>query len=86
MWTENFFNKYGLFVVFAFGVSPLMQQPVIILSALANTPLFELAAVIFAGRFIKFNLLAYLGSHSPRLLKKMWGMKSELKDAGIKID
>jgi hypothetical protein len=63
-----------------------MQQPVIIHSALANTPLPELAAVIFAGRFIKFNIMAYLGSHSPRLLKKMWGMKGELKDAGIKIE
>lgn len=86
IWTEEFFDRYGLYVVFFIGVSPLMQQPVIILSALANTPLFELAAVIFAGRFIKFNLMAYLGSHSPRLLKKMWGMKSELKDAGIKIE
>ncbi|MCM2349440.1 MAG: hypothetical protein NDI69_05415 [Bacteriovoracaceae bacterium] len=63
-----------------------MQQPVIILSALANTPLIDLAAVIFAGRFLKFNLMAYLGSHSPRLLKKMWGMKDELKDVGVKIE
>ncbi len=86
IWTEQFFDKYGLFVVFAVGISPLMQQPVIILSALANTPLIELAAVIFIGRFLKFNLMAYLGSHSPKLLKKMWGMKGELKDAGIKIE
>lgn len=85
-WTEEFFDKYGLYVVFAVGLSPLLQQPVIILSALANTPVMELALVIFAGRFIKFNILAYLGSHSPKLLKKMWGMKGELKDAGIKID
>lgn len=86
LWTEEFFDKYGLIVVFAVGASPLMQQPVIILSALANTPLPELAAVIFAGRFIKFNILAYLGSHSPRLLKRIWGMKGEMKDAGIKIE
>ena len=86
LWTENFFDKYGLFVVFAIGASPLMQQPVIILAALANTPVIELAAAIFAGRFIKFNLLAYISSHSPRLLKKMWGIKDELKDAGVKID
>lgn len=86
IWTERFFDKYGLFLVFAVGASPIMQQPVIIVAALANTPLIELAAVIFAGRFVKFNLLAYLASHSPRLLKKMWGMKEELKDAGIKID
>lgn len=86
LWTEEFFDKYGLFVVFAIGASPLMQQPVIILSALANTPLIEFTSVIFAGRFLKFLFMAYLGSHSPRLLKKMWGMKDELKDAGVKIE
>lgn len=85
-WTSTFFDKYGLAVVFAVALSPIMQQPVIILSALANTPYSQLAAVIFLGRFLKFLLMAYLGSHSPRLLKKFWGMKSELKDVGIKLD
>lgn len=85
-WTENFFAQYGLIVVFAVSASPLMQQPVIILSALSHNSLPELAAVLFAGRFIKFMLMAYVGSHSPRLLKKIWGMKDELKDAGVKID
>lgn len=86
IWTESFFDKYGLFVVFAIGLSPLMQQPIIILSTLAHTPMIEIAAVIFAGRLIKFHIMAYLATHSPRLLKKMWGVKGELKDAGIKID
>lgn len=88
MWlhTEKFFDQYGLLVVFAIGASPIMQQPVVILAALANTPLYKLAATIFAGRFIKFMVMAYLGSHSPRLLKKIWGIKDELKDAGIKVD
>jgi membrane protein YqaA with SNARE-associated domain len=86
IWTEKIFNEYGLFLVFAVAVSPLAQQPVIILSALGNTPIGEIAAVIFAGRLIKSFLLAYIGRHSPRLLKKLWGIKGELKDAGIKIE
>jgi membrane protein YqaA with SNARE-associated domain len=88
MWvkTEEFFGKYGLLVVFVVGATPLSQQPIIILAALANTPFAKLAPILFAGRFLKFMLMAYLGSHSPRLLKKMWGVKSELKDAGIKVD
>lgn len=86
IWTESFFEKYGLYVVFAVGASPLLQQPAIILSALANTPIVEMAAVIFAGRFLKFNIMAYLASHSPKYLKKIWGIKDELKDAGVKID
>lgn len=79
----EFFEKYGLFLVFAVASTPLMQQPTVILASLANTPLIKLAAVVFAGRFIKFLIMAYLGSHAPRLLKKMWGIRGELKDAGV---
>lgn len=87
MWmlTDQFFDKYGLIVVFVVAISPLMQQPAIILAALAHIPPLELTAAIFLGRFIKFNLLAYLGSHSPKILKKIWGMKDELTDAGVKL-
>ena len=88
MWnlTEKFFDEYGLLLVFAIGASPIMQQPVIILAGLANTPLLILAAAIFAGRMLKFTVMAYLGSHSPKMLKKIWGLKEELNDAGVKID
>lgn len=85
-WTERFFEEYGLLLVFGISASPLTQQPVIILAGLANTPPFILAAVLFSGRILKFTLMAYLGSHSPRMLKKFWGIKDELKDAGVKID
>ncbi|MFZ3231410.1 MAG: hypothetical protein WA160_14480 [Pseudobdellovibrio sp.] len=81
----EFFDKYGLFLVFAVALTPLMQQPVVILASLAHTPLFELAAVIFVGRLIKFMIMAYLGSHAPKLLNKMWGLQAELDDVGIKI-
>lgn len=81
----DFFEKYGLLLVFAVAITPLMQQPVVILASLANTPLFDLAAVIFIGRFIKFLIMAYVGSHAPRFLKKMWGIKSDLRDVGIKL-
>lgn len=87
IWTLSmeFFEKYGLFLVFAVAITPLMQQPAVILASLANTPLIELAAVIFIGRFIKFLIMAYLGSHAPRILGKLWGIKGELKDAGVKL-
>lgn len=86
IWSKEFFDQYGLIVVFVVGLSPILQQPVIIMAALANTPLYKLAAVIFLGRFIKYFVMAYLGSHSPRLLKKIWGIETELKDAGVKIE
>lgn len=85
-WTETFFAQYGLIIVFLIGISPLMQQPVVIIAALGHTPLFHLALVILVSRLVKFHVMAYIGSHSPKYLKKIWGMKEELKDAGIKID
>jgi membrane protein YqaA with SNARE-associated domain len=81
----EFFEKYGLLLVFVVAATPFVQQPAIILASLADTPLFELVAVIFLGRLIKFLIMAYIGSHAPRLLTKMWGVKGELKDVGIKL-
>lgn len=84
-WSQEFFENYGLILVFAVAVTPVMQQPAVILAGLANTPLVQLAFVIFTGRVIKFLIMAYVGSHAPRLLDKMWGLKGELKDAGVKL-
>jgi membrane protein YqaA with SNARE-associated domain len=83
---NSFFHDYGLLVVFLIALSPLAQQPGVIVASLANTPLLELAGVVFLGRFIKFLFMAYIGSHAPHLLTKLWGLKGELKDAGISIN
>ncbi len=83
--SHQFFDQWGLLLVFGVAVTPIMQQPAVILASLANTPLDKLAAVIFAGRFIKFLLMAFLAAHAPRLLHKLWGLRGELEDAGVKI-
>lgn len=83
--TDQFFTRYGLLLVFAVAASPLMQQPTVILASLAGTSLLELGLVVFIGRTLKFLLIAYLGSHAPRLLSRLWGMKGELEEAGVKI-
>lgn len=87
-WTliARFFEQYGLYLVFLISMTPLMQQPVIILAGLALTPLYELAPVIFFGKGVKFVVFAYIGSHAPRLLKKLWGVKEELKEVGVKLE
>ncbi len=84
--TQEFFLKYGLLVVFVVAVTPFVQQPAVILAALANTPLISLFAVIFVGRLIKFLIMAYVGSHAPKLLSKLWGLEGELRDVGVGID
>lgn len=83
--TLHFFEKYGNLVVFIVALTPIMQHPAVILASLANTPLEELTAIIFSGRFIKFLIMAYVGSHAPRLLKKLWGLKGELQEVGIEV-
>ncbi len=86
VWTESLFDEYGLFLVFGVAATPLMQQPVIILASLSGIPLFPFGLAVFAGRLIKFLIMAYVGSHTPKLLSKMWGLRGELDDAGVKID
>ncbi len=76
--TNQFFQDYGMFVVFIVAVTPLMQQPAVILASLANVSLVQLAVVIFVGRFIKFLVMSYIGSHAPNLLKKICGVQSEI--------
>lgn len=85
IWSAEFFEKYGLWLVFGVAISPLFQQPAVILAGLANTPLTELAVAVFVGRFIKFLIMSYVGSHAPRLLGKMWGLREELEQAGIEL-
>lgn len=84
-WSMQFLTQYGLLFVFIIGITPLMQQPAIILASLANTPLLPLTAVIFVSRILKFFVMAYVGSHSPKFLNKIWGIKKELEDADVKI-
>ena len=83
IWTKDFFDKYGLILVFAIAITPLMQQPIIIMASLTEKPLFLLAVIMFSARIIKFLLMAYIGSHAPKLLNKLLGLKGELDDAGV---
>lgn len=85
-YTVEFFERFGVFLVFLVGVTPFVQQPAVILASLANTPLYQMCIAIFAGRFIKFLIMAYIGSHSPKLLKKLWGLRGELEEVGVTVN
>ncbi len=84
--TESFFERYGLIVVFLVAATPLIQQPAIILASLAHTPILTLFAVVFSGRLLKFLIMAYIASHAPKLLSKMWGVRGELDEVGVDVD
>lgn len=85
-WTQHFFNHYGIIVLFIVGLTPFSQQPVLILSALTDHSLISMAIVILISRLIKFCLMAYVATHAPKYVSKFWGLKSEMKDSGLKID
>lgn len=82
--TQLFFEKYGLWLLFAVAVTPFTQQPAIILAVLAGIPILQIIIIGFLGRWIKFIIMAYIGSHAPHLLKKLWGVGSELEEVGVK--
>jgi membrane protein YqaA with SNARE-associated domain len=82
-WSQNFFSEYGLLFLFFVSITPLVQQPAVILASLANASLYKIALIVFVGRFIKFLIMSYIASHSPKYLKKLWGVEDELKDLKI---
>ncbi|MGE4132766.1 MAG: YqaA family protein [Bdellovibrionales bacterium] len=83
--TDRFFDQYGLVLVFLIAISPIMNQPVVILAAMADVPVLEISAVVMVGRIIKFLVVAWVGSHAPSLLTRMWGLKGEMREAGVKL-
>lgn len=82
-WTTQFFDRYGLLIVFLIAASPIVQQPSAILAALSHVDFAQTALVIFLGRLLKFLILSYLSSHSPKYLSKLWGIQSEMEDVGL---
>jgi membrane protein YqaA with SNARE-associated domain len=82
-WTLYFFKQYGLLVVFVVGLLPFSQQPALILATLSNISLTPLMAAIILSRIIKFPFIAYLASHAPKFLGKIWGIKFELEDVDL---
>ncbi len=80
LWSLDFFQRYGMLLVFFVALTPIAQQPAVMLASLAQSPTQELCFVIFSGRLIKFIFLAYLASHTPKLISKLWGVQRELKD------
>jgi membrane protein YqaA with SNARE-associated domain len=83
-WTQNLMEHWGTWAVFLIALSPLMQHPAVALAALAGMTLSKLFLVVFAGRIIKYLFLAYLATHAPGMLGKLWGLQYELEEVGVK--
>lgn len=76
---ELWFSDWSVWAVFASAASPLAQQPIIFIAAIADMPLHWLALAVGCGRLLKFLSYAWIASHSPKLLKKIPALDDELK-------
>lgn len=77
--TEDFFHRYGVVVVLLVAMSPLVQQPAVIIAALAKTPYLELGLALLIGRLLKYFFICFLAAKAPQALSKLWGLRKELE-------
>jgi membrane protein YqaA with SNARE-associated domain len=83
IWAENFFSHHGVWVVFISGVSPITQQPALIISSLAGAPLWEIGVVFLVAKVIKFTLVGYLASHAPQYLGSFRSVQHEMENLNV---
>lgn len=76
--THRFFADFGAWVVFAAGLTPVPQQPPVVIAAIAGTPLFQIGAMLLVATCLKFGFLSYLASHAPQKLNRFTEVRHEL--------
>lgn len=77
-WTHQFFSEHGAWVVFFAGLTPVPQQPPVIIAAIAGTPLVKIGIVLLVAKIMKFGFLSYLASHAPQKLNRFTEVRHEL--------
>ncbi len=63
--------------VFAGGPFPL--QPAVMVSAVARVSPWAIFLWVSLGRALKFFFFAWAATHAPKLLGKLWGVRSEVE-------
>lgn len=82
-WTAVKMRDWGSWGVFLVAVSPMPQHPAIALAAISGMAIPPIFLYVFAGRAVKYLLIAWLSSHAPHLLGKLWVVRREMHDAGF---
>jgi membrane protein YqaA with SNARE-associated domain len=78
--STDLFSQYGLYFLFAVAATPIVSQPVVILTALSDKTLINLFFVMLAGRLLKYFIMAATARWAPQKLSKLWGVQAELKE------
>jgi membrane protein YqaA with SNARE-associated domain len=87
-WTRvhDLMEHYGAVFVLGYSATPLAQQPAALIAGLAEMGIGTIMFSMLIGRLIKFAVIAYIGTHAPGLMTKLWGMQHELHEVGIDPD
>ncbi len=83
-WAENFFKDHGVWVVLISGISPIAQQPAVMVASVAGTSMFEIGFVSYLGIQTKYLIVAYLASHAPQLLTRFRSVRDEIQELNVK--
>lgn len=77
-YAESLIERFGIYATFIAAIGPLPLQPFVIIGALSTKlSLQAMILSIFVGRTAKFILFAWLASHAPRYLEKLWLPKAQ---------
>lgn len=58
-------NQYGLWTIFAVGVSPLPQMPLLIFYGVVDDRIIEAGIALWAGKVIKYGAVGWIAQHFP---------------------
>lgn len=66
-WEEasRWIGDYGVWAIFGVGASPLPQMPLLIFFGIVDDRVFEAFLALFAGKLIKYTVVAWVTQHFP---------------------
>ena len=69
-WAEasHWIGDYGVWAIFGVGASPLPQMPLLIFFGIVDDRIFEAFVALFAGKLIKYTIVAWVTQHFPEKL------------------
>jgi membrane protein YqaA with SNARE-associated domain len=65
---SRWIGEYGVWAIFGVGASPLPQMPLLIFFGIVDERILEAFIALFAGKLIKYTLVAWVTQHFPEKL------------------
>lgn len=74
-----FLQTHGLWALALIALSPLPQQPSVVIAGLGQMPLLEIFAAVWLGRGVKYGFYCWAASHAPKLLMRVSVLRHEIQ-------